>query len=196
MKANDFDKVIGGKDLSITRLRLSHLVPIAAQGPVQRLDEVPGETKRQFKGSSITLTRSALMMRYISYCTSLKSRKFLLGQTEWEPPNISKLQTRKHLVISVPPSSAGGLQLTRTLSWNTSVTLHVNGGVGLSARDSCYWRKAQSSQVDSQLPSLISLFIFVWSISEENPKNNLIRGEQACLFPPPAVFHNKCQSDK
>ena len=73
---------------------------------------------------------------------------------------------RKHLVISVPPSSAGGLQLTRTLSWNTSVTLHVNGGVGLSARDSCYWRKAQSSQVDSQLPSLISLFIFVWSISE------------------------------
>ena len=82
MKANDFDKVIGGKDLSITRLRLSHLVPIAAQGPVQRLDEVPGEAERQFKGSSITLTRSALMMRYISYCTSLKSRKFLLGQTE------------------------------------------------------------------------------------------------------------------
>ena len=52
------------------------------------------------------------------------------------------------------------------------------------------------SHIDSQLPSLISLFIFVWSISEENPKNNLITGEQACLFPPPAVFHNKCQSDK
>ena len=38
----------------------------------------------------------------------------------------------KHLVISVPPSSAGGLQLTSTLSWKTSVTLQVNGGVGLS----------------------------------------------------------------
>jgi hypothetical protein len=37
-----------------------------------------------------------------------------------------------YLVISVPPSSAGGVQLTRTLSWNTSVTLHVSGGVGLS----------------------------------------------------------------
>ena len=67
--------MIGGKDLSITRLRLSHLVPIAAQGPVQRLDEVPGEVKRQLKGSFIKLTRSALMMRYFS-------RKFLLGQTD------------------------------------------------------------------------------------------------------------------
>ena len=82
IKADDFDKIIGGKDLSITRLRLSHLVPIAAQGPVQRLDEVPGEAKRQFKGSFIKLTRSALMMRYISYCSFLKFRKFLLGQTE------------------------------------------------------------------------------------------------------------------
>ena len=36
--------------------------------------------------------------------------------------------------------------------------------------------------LDSQLPSLISLFIFVWSISEANPKNNWMRGEQACLF--------------
>ena len=36
--------------------------------------------------------------------------------------------------------------------------------------------------IDSQLPSLISLFIFVWSISEANPKNNWMRGEQACLF--------------
>ena len=35
--------------------------------------------------------------------------------------------------------------------------------------------------LDSQLPSLISLFIFVWSISEADPKNNWIRGEQACL---------------
>ena len=39
---------------------------------------------------------------------------------------------QKYLVISVPPSSAGGLQLTSTLSWKTSVTLQVNGGVGLS----------------------------------------------------------------
>ena len=38
--------------------------------------------------------------------------------------------------------------------------------------------------VDSQLPSLISLFIFVWSISEANPKNNWMRGEQACLRRP------------
>ena len=36
--------------------------------------------------------------------------------------------------------------------------------------------------IDSQLPSLISLFIFVWSISEANPKNNWMRGEQACLL--------------
>ena len=35
--------------------------------------------------------------------------------------------------------------------------------------------------VDSQLSSLISLFIFVWSILEANPKNNWMRGEQACL---------------
>ena len=35
---------------------------------------------------------------------------------------------------------------------------------------------------ESQLPSLISLFILVWSISEANPKNNWMRGEQACLF--------------
>ena len=37
------------------------------------------------------------------------------------------------------------------------------------------------SCIDRQLPSLISLFIFVWSISEANPKNNWMRGEQACL---------------
>ena len=36
------------------------------------------------------------------------------------------------LVRSVPPSSAGGLQFTITLSWNTSVTLQLSGGVGLS----------------------------------------------------------------
>ena len=35
--------------------------------------------------------------------------------------------------------------------------------------------------LDSQLPSLISLYVFVWSISEANPKNNWMRGEQACL---------------
>ena len=34
------------------------------------------------------------------------------------------------------------------------------------------------------LPSLISLFIFVWSISEAIPKNNWMRGEQACLSDP------------
>jgi len=51
------------------------------------------------------------------------------------------------------------------------------------------WCKAEASPitwrpswVDSQLPSLISLFIFVWSISEANPKNNWMRGEQACLI--------------
>ena len=38
--------------------------------------------------------------------------------------------------------------------------------------------------LDSQLPSLISLFIFVRSISEANPKNNWMRGEQACLASP------------
>ena len=38
-----------------------------------------------------------------------------------------------------------------------------------------------SHEIDSQLPSLISLFIFVWSISEANPKNNWMRGKQACL---------------
>ena len=36
--------------------------------------------------------------------------------------------------------------------------------------------------IDSQLPSLISLYIFLWSISEANPKNNRMRGEQACLI--------------
>ena len=36
--------------------------------------------------------------------------------------------------------------------------------------------------VDSQLPSLISLSIFVWSILEAYPKNNWMRGEQACLI--------------
>ena len=34
----------------------------------------------------------------------------------------------------------------------------------------------------SQLPSLISLFIFFWSISEAKPKNNWMRGEQAYLI--------------
>ena len=41
---------------------------------------------------------------------------------------------------------------------------------------------AKALLLDSQLPSLISLFIFVWSISEANPKNNWMRGEQACLL--------------
>ena len=35
-------------------------------------------------------------------------------------------------------------------------------------------------RVDSQLPALISIFIFVWSISEAYLKNNWMRGEQAC----------------
>ena len=35
-------------------------------------------------------------------------------------------------VMSVPPSSAGGVQLTTTLSWKISVTLQDIGGVGLS----------------------------------------------------------------
>ena len=43
------------------------------------------------------------------------------------------------------------------------------------------WNRAIRSNIDSQLPSLISLYIFVWSISEVNPKNNWMRGEQACL---------------
>ena len=38
--------------------------------------------------------------------------------------------------------------------------------------------------IDSQLPSLISPFIFVWSISEANPKNNWMRGGQAFLIHP------------
>ena len=42
--------------------------------------------------------------------------------------------------------------------------------------------------LDSQLPSLISLFIFIWSISEANPKNNWMRGEQACLGLPQSVL--------
>ena len=45
----------------------------------------------------------------------------------------------------------------------------------------------QTYTLDSQLPSLISLFIFVWSISEANPKNNWMRGEQACLIYPPLL---------
>ena len=46
--------------------------------------------------------------------------------------NINNNKTFSNLVMSVPPSSAGGVQLTTTLSWNTSVTLQVSGGVGLS----------------------------------------------------------------
>ena len=43
-----------------------------------------------------------------------------------------QIEERTYLVNSVPPSSAGGVQLTTTLSWKISVTLHDNGGVGLS----------------------------------------------------------------
>ena len=54
-------------------------------------------------------------------------------------------------------------------------------------RDTCARRHLD---LDSQLPSLISLFIFVWSISEAeaNPNNNWMRGEQACLFGPLSKF--------
>ena len=47
--------------------------------------------------------------------------------------------------------------------------------------------------VDSQLPCLISLFIFVWSHSEANPKKNWLRGEQACLLT--IWFHAKSSKE-
>ena len=42
-------------------------------------------------------------------------------------------------------------------------------------------RANRRRNLDSWVPFLISLFIFVWSISEANRKNSWMRGEQACL---------------
>merc|ERR1712209_59874 len=57
----------------------------------------------------------------------------VLAHWTQEPlPPVVSMHSTTYFLIGVPPSSAGSLQWTTRLSQNTSVTLHVFGGVGLS----------------------------------------------------------------
>ena len=86
---------------------------------------------------SLPRVRSSASIRYLVktlFTWQVDSRTCQIRDNNNNEQSSTKRQEyqQKYLVISVPPSSAGGLQLTSTLSWKTSVTLQVRGGVGLS----------------------------------------------------------------